>query len=184
MSDANPEPIIPGAQYTQVQITIHPSALTGMSTIDDTTKKLTSTLAGIADTINLVPSLSPQAYGRIVHEAFALAVRLGKFRGIGFFDVETTYSLELNPRYGSKGSIRTDVVLRNDAGDIIAIYDVKTGGATIKPKRAAELRAKTRVGVNVPLIELHVLRGVTRKSAYLGIYCVRILRGRHQLTNW
>lgn len=34
-----------------------------------------------------------------------------------------------------KNSIRTDVILKNDAGDIIAIYDVKTGDATIKESR-------------------------------------------------
>jgi hypothetical protein len=167
MSDASPDPIISGAQYAQTQITIRPSALTGISTIDDITKKLTNTLAGVMDVVEYAPGLSPQTYGRITHEAFAAAVRLQRLPGIGFWDVETTFSLDPDARYGSKGSIRTDVVLRNDVGDIIAIYDVKTSESGIDPVRAAELRAKTRVGSDVPIIEMSILRGVTRKQSYL-----------------
>jgi hypothetical protein len=37
---------------------------------------------------------------------------------------------ELGPTgYGQPGSIRTDVILRNAQGVIIAIFDVKTGAA-------------------------------------------------------
>ena len=46
----------------------------------------------------------------------------------------------------------------------IAIYDVKTGGATLKPARVTELREKTGVGPSVPIIELHVLRGASIKA--------------------
>jgi hypothetical protein len=67
---------------------------------------------------------------------------------------------------GSKESIRTDVVLRDEPGDIIAIYDVKTGTAGIDPSRAAELRAKTKVGSSVPIIELNVRRGVMLKHVH------------------
>ena len=162
MSDASPDPIIPGAQYAQTEITIHPSALTGMSTIDDTTKKLASTLATVVDAL---PEGSGAVYGIVVHTAFAHAVRMQRILGIGFSDVETTFSLADSFRYGSKDSIRTDVILRNDVGDIVAIYDVKTGGATIRPSRADELRAKTRVGSEVPVMELSLRRGVVLKSA-------------------
>ena len=166
MSDASPDPIRPGAQYAAgpTQITIHPSALTGISTIDDTTKRLVSTLATVMDTVDYLPGLRPQEYGKLVHYAFAAAVRAGNFPGIGFFDVETTFGPDLDAHYGSKGSIRTDVVLRNEVGDIMAIYDVKTGDAIIDQRRAAQLRAKTGVGPRVPIIELHVLRGVTLKG--------------------
>ncbi len=41
-------------------------------------------------------------------------------------DVERTFSLEENdPRYGLAGSIRTDVVLRNEQGEIIAFTTSK-----------------------------------------------------------
>jgi hypothetical protein len=163
MSDATPDPIIPGAQYAQTQVEIHPSALTGISTIDDTTKTLANTLASVVD---MLPAGSGAAYGITVHAAFATAVRAQNIPGIGFSDVETTFSLADSFRYGSKDSIRTDVILRNDAGDIRAIYDVKTGDATIRPQRADELRAKTRVGADVPVIELNLKRGVMLKSAF------------------
>ena len=58
------------------------------------------------------------------------------------------------------GSIRTDVVLRNEQGHIIAIYDVKTGNATMAPAKEAKIRAYTCVGREVPLIILHAVRGV------------------------
>jgi len=127
LSDANPDPIIPGAQYAQTQVTVHTSALTGIESIDDTTTKLAHTLACILDGIEILPDTTPQKYGMIIHSLFANAVRFGGFEGIGSEDVETTFSIEPDARYGAKGSIRTDVVLRNAAGDIVAIYDVMTG---------------------------------------------------------
>jgi hypothetical protein len=74
MSDATPDPIIPGAQYAQTQIVIYPSALTGMSTIDETTTKLTNIAAKLADIGEFAPGLSPQAYGTAYHVAFATTV--------------------------------------------------------------------------------------------------------------
>jgi hypothetical protein len=163
LTDVNPDPIIPGARYAQTQINVHTSALTGIESIDTTTTKLAYTLAGILDGIEILPDATPQKYGMIVHELFANAVRFGDFEGIGFDDVETTFSLEPDARYGAKGSIRTDVVLRNTVGDIIAIYDVKTGKDPLGPKRVREIREKTGAGPNVPVFEVHILRGVTRK---------------------
>jgi hypothetical protein len=158
-----------GGQWTHVagptQITIHPSALTGISTIDETTKKLTSILVGVMEAMDkVIPPSTPQLYGMAVHKAFELAVRSQNLKGIGRQGVETTFSLDRNDApYGFRGSVRTDVVLRNDAGDVIAIYDVKTGERGIDSTRAAELGAKTRAAADVPVIELHVFRGVTRK---------------------
>jgi hypothetical protein len=159
-----------GVQWTRVagptQITIHPNALTGISTIDETTKKLTSILVDVMEAMDkVIPARTPQLYGMAVHKAFEIAVRSKNLRGIGTKGVETTFSLDrANAPPGFKGSIKTDVVLRNDAGEILAIYDVKTGDATIEPWREAELRAKTRAGPNVPVIEMQVRRGVTRKG--------------------
>ncbi|MDQ2084333.1 hypothetical protein RA307_29450 [Xanthobacteraceae bacterium Astr-EGSB] len=162
MSDASPDPLIAGAQYAMAQIEIHTDALTGIETIDETTKNLTATLAGVVDRVEYVPTMTPGQYGVAVHTAFGLAVRVGNFPGIGFWDVETTFGF-VGAKYGSKDSIRTDVVLRNPSGDIIAIYDVKTLGAKLSPSRIRELREKTGTGPNVPIFELQVTRGVRRK---------------------
>jgi hypothetical protein len=140
------------------------NALTGISTIDDTTKALTNMLVQVGDTIAYLPGRSPQKYGILVHIAFAAAVRSANLPGIGYRDVETTFSLEPDARYGSKLSIRTDVVLRNAAGEIIAIYDVKTGDADLGPKRVKALQAKTRAAPGTPVIQLHLTHGPSRKA--------------------
>lgn len=104
-----------------------------------------------------------------MHEKFADTVCVLGFPGIAHEDVETTFG---GAYYGAKGSIRTDVVLRDDTNNVIAIYDVKTGDATIGAARAAELRAKTGAGPNVPIIELQAIHGVTRKRiSYLPVAC-------------
>ena len=71
-------------------------------------------------------------------------------------------------RYGSKDSVRTDVVLRNEAGDIIAIYDVKTGGGRLQAKRMRELLEKTKAQPGTPIIQLHLQYGVSRKAKQIG----------------
>ncbi len=135
LSDANADPVILGAQYAQTQITVQTDALIGIESIDETTRTLVHLLASILDGIDILPDTTPQKYGIIVHTIFANAVRFGGIEGIGFGDVETTFSLEPDARYGAKGSIRTDVVLRNIAGDIVAIYDLKTGREPLGQRR-------------------------------------------------
>jgi hypothetical protein len=84
--------------------------------------------------------------------------------------VETTFSIDReNAPFGFKGSIRTDAVLRNEIGDVIAIYDVKSGGARIELWRARELRTKTGAGPNVPIIEMHVIRGLRLKARFVSV---------------
>lgn len=161
ISDANPDPVRPGAQYAQTMVVIKPAAITNDQRIDDTTVKLTTTLGHAMDIVEPTPGLSPQAYGRMVHEHFADMVRVAGLPGIARDDVETTFG---GAYYGAKGSIRTDVVLRNDAGEVIAIYDVKTGDATIGAMRAAELRTKVGVDNRVPILELQAIHGVDRKN--------------------
>jgi hypothetical protein len=135
-------------------------ALTGISTINNTTKALSETLAQTMERVDFIPDWTPQAYGTAVHVAFGTAVRFQDLPGIGLNDVEHSFGGD----YGEPGSIRTDVVLRNEAGDIIAIYDVKTGGARLSAARVQELRQKTGVGPNVPIIEMSVSRGATLKA--------------------
>jgi hypothetical protein len=163
--DASVDVVNPNAELAQIgsQISFGPDALTGISGIDETTVALATTLAKVVDGIGLIPGADAARYGTAVHVMFATAVRLAGFPGIGFFDVESTFGPEPDARYGAKGSVRTDIVLRNEAREIIAIYDVKTGGARIRPGRARELRVKTGTGPSVPIIELHVVRGISLK---------------------
>jgi hypothetical protein len=166
LSDAAPDPLREGEQYAQAQVTIDYSrALTGLSTIDTATRGLSQTLARTMEAVDFIPEWTPQIYGTAVHVAFGASVRLQGLSGIGPNDVEQSFFGEGKPgSYGQPGSVRTDVVLRNQSGDIIAIYDVKTGGARLTAARVRELRLRTGVGPNVPIIELHVLRGVSLKG--------------------
>ncbi len=158
-SDANPDPIRPGARYA-AEIVIKPSAITADPKIDSTTVKLTTVLGHVMDVVGPTPGLTSQEFGRMVHEKFADTVRVLGLPGIGYDDVETTFG---GAYYGADGSVRTDVVLRDDEGRVIAIYDVKTGDATISPARAAELRIKVGVDNTVPVFQLKGLQ-VDRKG--------------------
>jgi hypothetical protein len=64
------------------------------------------------------------------------------------------------------------VILRNEIGDPIAIYDVKTGGAKLDLARLKQLRDKVPSASNIPIIELHVIRGVAVKSRNGGSYVI------------
>jgi hypothetical protein len=78
-------------------------------------------------------------------------------------EVEQTFGPVPDAPYGSKGSIRTDVILRDLAGTIIAIYDVKTGDARLEPRRVRELRAKTDTTSDTYVFEVSAERGVVLK---------------------
>ena len=167
-----------GGRWTRpggVQVTTSDDFLTGISTIDDTSQALSDTLVRVMETMDVIPDSTPQLYGMAVHSVFAASVRFRGLPGIGYGDVERTFSLEDNdPRYGLAGSIRTDVVLRNDQGEIVAIYDVKTGDRPLSYARANELRTKTRAAPNTPVFELNIVRGITRKYAIMAAsYLVR-----------
>jgi hypothetical protein len=98
-----------------------------------------------------------------VHKLFADTVRALILPDIGTLQVEQSFDEKGAAKYGADGSIRTDVILRNKKGLIIAIFDLKTGNAIISPSRARELRAMTGVGPEVPVIELHSVRGPAYK---------------------
>jgi hypothetical protein len=153
------------------QVVLHvdmSNGMTGISTIDETTKALTEILARTFETMEWV-GLSPARFGTALHVAFALQVRFAGLPGIGPGDVETTFSLEPDAGYGSRGSIRTDVVLRNAAGEIIAVYDVKTGNADLSPRRVREILEKTQAAPGTPIIQLHLTRGPSRKAQEMGL---------------
>jgi hypothetical protein len=166
VSDENPDAPITGAQYAQAQHTIdYSNSLTGVSRIDKATRDLSGTLARVMDTVSFIPAWTPQIYGTAVHVAFGISIRMQGIPGIAPNDVEQSFVGEgVLANYGKSGSVRTDVVLRSENGAIMAIYDVKTGGALLTAARVRELRAKTGTGSSTPIIELHVLRGATLKG--------------------
>jgi len=147
--------------YRAGQVTIVNNAQTGISTVDETTEKLVKVLESV---VSSQPEGFGAQYGTKIHNDFAAAVRAESMRGIGVKGVEQTYGPDPNSRYGAKDSIRTDVVLRNDVGDPIAIYDVKTGGAKLERGRVRELREKTGATLSVPVIEMHITRGLSLKA--------------------
>jgi hypothetical protein len=109
MSDAYPEPLIPGAQYAQVVIQQN-GAVTGNPRIDRTTERLLSVLA------DTVQSLGPGAgpiFGIRAHVEFGRRVKELNIPGIREEGVEHSFSLGAAARYGLADSVRTDVVLRD-----------------------------------------------------------------------
>lgn len=113
-------------------------------------------------TLEYLPEMSPQRYGIAVDVAFGLAVKSANLPGVG--DIERSFSLEdSDPRYGLADTVRTDITLRNIQGDIIAIYDVKTGDEQMSRARADRLREITRAAPGTPVFELNIVRGPSRK---------------------
>lgn len=69
-------------------------------------------------------------------------------------DIERSFTLP--PGFpSSKKSVRPDIVLRDDSGDGVAIYDIKTGDKGIDPWRARELCAATGAEPDVPIIVMY-----------------------------
>lgn len=152
-----------------VEVSTSTGFFTGIAEIDETSVALSDTLARVMGALEYLPKMSPALYGTAVHIAFGVALRLQGLPGVG--DIERSFSLDtVDPYYGLAGTIRTDATLRNVQGDIIAIYDVKTGAQTISRARADELRAKTQAAPDTPVFELNVVRGISRKQIVLSIF--------------
>ena len=98
--------------------------------IDQTSFTLLAILTQVVDGVGPRDALTPNQYGTKVHTQFADAVRA---EGLPRVEVEQTFGLDPDDVYGAKDSIRNDVLLRDDADDIIAIWDVKTGNARLEP---------------------------------------------------
>ena len=148
-----------------VEVTTSPGFLTGIQTIDDASMALSGVLVRAMETVDHLPSMSPAMYGTAVHVGVSgAALRLEGLPGVG--DIERSFSLDAaDPYYGLAGTVRTDVTLRNIQGDIIAVYDVKTGERTMSRSRADELRTITRAAPDTPVFELNIVRGIRRKQA-------------------
>jgi hypothetical protein len=90
-------------------------------------------------------------YGTRAHTAFAEEVN-----ALGRSDLSTEVSY-MNGRivpYGTKGSVRLDVVEGSPTAPT-AVYDLKTGSATLTPDRINQIRANLPGGgTNVPVLEV------------------------------
>lgn len=62
--------------------------------------------------------------------------------GIGENGVEQSFSEKDVVKYGADGSIRTDVIMRDANGRVIAIWDVKTGSAELTDARRRKFGKK------------------------------------------
>jgi len=144
---------------------VYSNAITGDERIDSTTEKLSDTLKNVMNVFEFIPYDTPRAYGTAVHSAFGAAVMAKNLEGV---EVELSYKNNIEVTYGEQGSVRADVALRSVSGEVIAIYDLKTGGAVVSPSRANELRSHFSASRYVPVIELHALRGSRIKHATVG----------------
>jgi hypothetical protein len=130
--------------------------------VEETTEILTNLLVRVNGAAARIPGLTARLYGIRVHTDFAIAVKALKLpphlRNLTL-EVEQSFDRSGSARYGQPKSIRTDVILRNTRGVIIAIFDVKTGDAEMRPPTERKYREYTKVNPSVPLIILRARRG-------------------------
>ena len=90
-------------------------------------------------------------YGTAVHAEFAAEI---ESLGNSNLTTEQSYRNEQVVNYGERGSVRLDVV-EGDINAPEAVYDLKTGGATLTEGRIAQIRANLPEGYqDIPVIEI------------------------------
>lgn len=137
---------------------------TGDSRIDAKTDEILDVLKEVVE--NTEPG-EGVLYGIRIHAKLAARLRELDLPGIGRHGVEQSFVAGDIVRHGLSGSIRTDVILRDgrtSAAPIKAIWDIKTGERGLSLDRVRELRAAAGVDDSVPVIEIHLLRGISVKS--------------------
>jgi hypothetical protein len=94
---------------------------------------------------------SGHVYGISAHTAFADEV---KKLGRTDLHTEVTYLNGVPVRYGTPGAVRVDVV-EGPINAPTAIYDLKTGIATLGPKQVAKIQAHLPAGsAKIPIKEI------------------------------
>lgn len=139
-------------------------ATTGDPKIDAKNDQLVDIIREVVE--GVPPGAGPE-YGTMIHASAAQRIRDYDLPGIGKHGVEQSFSLGDTVRYGLDGSIRTDIVMRNGRtanAPIMAIWDIKTGGAKLTKDRVDQIRREAGVGDDVPVIEIHVERGIDVKG--------------------
>lgn len=95
---------------------------------------------------------SGHVYGTQVHSAFRQEVE-----SLNRSDLwsEVSYKNQAVVRYGTKGSVRIDVVLGSPQNPT-ALFDLKTGSASLTQSRINEIRSHLPFGVHdIPIIEIN-----------------------------
>jgi hypothetical protein len=77
--------------------------------------------------------------------------------------IEHSFKAGDSADYGEKGSIRTDFIIRDDSGKIIAILDLKTAGGELTPKRVQQLLTESGAGtISVIKLDYNTLTALFR----------------------
>ena len=134
---------------------------TGDPLVDSTTEKLNSILDRVVARIGPRSDRAAGQYGKEVHDEFKREVSASRLPGIDDEDLDRTFGVGDGASYGEKDSVRPDVVLRDDQGNIVAIYDVKTG-AGFTSFQVIKYRLRTDTDSFVPIFELHPRRTIWR----------------------
>src|SRR6266702_827318 len=107
--------------------------ITGDKYVDDTTALLRKISEAAID---IAGKGKEPVYGTNVHAIFGEMVK-----GLNRPDLHVEQSFDILGlvKYGSAGSIRTDVTLGRDPENPVAVYDLKTGGAQLSESRAKDI---------------------------------------------
>jgi hypothetical protein len=106
-------------------------------------------LAGAASrAAESVGSGSGPAYGTRVHAAFKQEVL-----GMEDFSPEVSYLNGAEVKYGTPGSVRVDAIY-GPRDKPLAIYDLKTGGASLTQRRIQQIQSHIPGGSSVPVTEV------------------------------
>ena len=121
----------------------------GVNCFSSVQSQATNQLNNIASKVltNMGPGKG-SVYGTKVHSAFAKAANGLK---IGDCTIRTEVSY-LNGKvvaYGTKGSARIDAGLYNSKGELIQVFDLKTGGAKLTSEQVKHIQTQTRTQVTV-----------------------------------
>lgn len=106
-------------------------------------------------------------YGTQIYAKLAARLWELDLPGIGRHGVELSFVAGDIARHGLSDSIRTDVLLRDgrtSAAPIRAIWDIKTGETGLSPRRNRAVRAGAGADDSVPIIEIHLLSGISVKG--------------------
>jgi hypothetical protein len=117
----------------------------GIASASSTEATLTRLATQAVD--NLGPG-SGAAYGTAVHAEFSNLVESSTNLA-----TEISYKGGTPVDYGTPGSIRADVV-EGPVDAPTAIYDLKTGNATLTPARVMQIQNEVPGGTNVPVKEI------------------------------
>lgn len=57
--------------------------------------------------------------------------------------------------YGTKGSARLDAAVYDKTGNLVHVFDIKTGKATLSPAQIQKIQTQTRTKVSVTAIKVN-----------------------------